>query len=100
MNGVVLRNEKGHSKKAASSSLVDAECFYTLNPSRSNKNQLPNQMGYFEALTLYCGFCFNWSENVKALISTVDGKCLLDWSVYIKQLERKNIRGCETLKEK
>ena len=29
INGIVLRNEKGHLKKAKSASLVDGECFYT-----------------------------------------------------------------------
>ena len=99
-NGIVFRNESGHIKKAATASLVDGECFYTLYPSRSNENQLPNRMGHFEDLTQYCGFCFNRSENVNSLISTVDGQSLFDWSLYIRQLERANIRGCNTLREK
>ena len=57
-------------------------------------------MGHFEDLSQYCGFCFNRSENVEPLISTVPGEALFDWSLYIEQLERADIRGCNTLKEK
>ena len=71
-NDVVLRNKSGHIKKEAISLLVDGECFYTLYPSRLNENQLPNQMEHFENLTQYCGFCFNQSENVDSLVSTVN----------------------------
>ena len=101
-NGLVKRNEKGHRKKAATASLVDGECFYTLYPSRSNPNQLPNRMGYFEDLILYCGFSFIRSDAaaVEGLVSTVEGKGLFDWSVYINQLENANMRGAKTLKEK
>ena len=38
VNGLVLRNKKGHKKKAVSASLVDGECFYTLYPSQANAN--------------------------------------------------------------
>ena len=100
INGIVFRNKMGHSKKAATASLVDGECFYTMYPARSNSNQLPNRMGYFDDLTQYCGFSFKRSGNVEALVSTVDGECLFDWSLYIKKLETANIRGCKSLREK
>ena len=100
INGIVCRNKMGNSKKAATASLVDGECFYTMYPSRSNSNQLSNRMGYFDDLTQYCGFSFKKSEDVEALISTVDGKCLFDWSLYINQLKTANIHGCKTLREK
>ena len=100
VNGSVLRNEKGRKKKAVSSSLVDGEYFYTLYPSRSNTHQLPNKMGYFEDLSLYCGFSFNRSENVEGLISTDIQTGIFDWSVYTNHLEKANIRGCGTLREK
>ena len=38
VNGLVLRNEKGHKKKAVSASLVDGEYFYTLYPLQANIN--------------------------------------------------------------
>ena len=100
INGLVFRNEKGHSKKAVSSSLVDGECFYTLYPSRLNTNQLPNRMGHFEDLTQYCGFSFNRSEDVDGLISTDEDKGLFDWSMYISQIDKSNIQQCQTLREK
>ena len=100
INGIVFRNKMGHSKKAATASLVDGECFYTMYPARSNSNQLPNRMGYFDDLTQYCGFSFKRSGNVEALVSTVDGECLFDWSLYIKKLETANIRGCKSMREK
>ena len=55
MNGIVNRNEGGRKKKAATSTLLDGSCFYRLFPGRSNKNQLPDKLGYFEDLNLYCG---------------------------------------------
>ena len=48
VNGVVLRNEKGHAKKAVTASIVNGECFYTFYPSQEDENTLPNRMGYFE----------------------------------------------------
>ena len=30
----------------------------------------------------------------------VKGECLFDWTLYKTQLERTNIRGCQTMKEK
>ena len=99
-HGIVKRNEEGHRKKAATATLLDGECFYTLYPSESNTNQLPNRMGCFEDLIQYCGFCFNRSENVDPMISTIEGSCLFDWSMYITSLEKANIRGSSTLKEK
>ena len=99
-NGIVFRNETGHIKKAATASLVEGECFYTLYPSQLNVNQLPNRLGYFEDLTQYCGFCFNRSKYIEPLISTVPGKSLLDWTLYIDQLKRANVNGCNTLREK
>ena len=100
VNGLVRRNEEGHAKKSQTASLVSGECFYTLYPSRMNKNQLPNILGYFEDLSLYCGLSFKRSENVNGLISTVDNECLFDWSVYMTHLDKANIRGCNTLREK
>ena len=99
-NGIVFRNESRHIKKSTTALLVDGKCFYILYPSRLNENQLPNRMGHFEDLTQYCGLCFNQSENVDLLVSTVDGQSLFDWSLYIRQLERENIIGCNTLREK
>ena len=101
VNGLVFRNEQGHMKKAVSASLVDGECFYTLYPSRSNVNQLPNRRGYFEDLKLYSGFCFNRKEKTDGLTSSgKDESCLFDWSLYINCLTKTNIRGCDTLREK
>ena len=77
-NGIVKRNEEDHRKKAVSALLLDGECFYALYPSRSNANQLPNQIGYFEDLQLYCGFYFSCKGNVDNLVSTVEGEGLLD----------------------
>ena len=59
-------------------------------------------MGYFEDLTLYCGFSFqqDTSHSYEGLISTVEGKGLLDWSVCINQLENANLRGAKSLKDK
>ena len=99
-NGIVKRNEDGHRKKAASASLLDGECFYTLYPSCSNTNQLPDKVGHFEDLQQYCGFCFCRKGNTDNLVSTVEGEGLFDWSLYIKCLERTNIRGTNTLQEK
>lgn len=67
---------------------------------RDNNNQLPNKIGNFEDLTQYCGFCFNRASNVSGLMSTVEGECLLDWSLYTNRLEQTNIRGCSTYREK
>ena len=92
--------KNSHAKKVATASLVDGECFYTLYSSRSNSNYLPNSVGYFEDLTMYCGFCFNRSTDVEAMTSKEHDRGLFDWSLYIKQLERANIRGCNTLREK
>ena len=100
VNGVVLRNEKGHAKKAVTASIVNGECFYTFYPSQEDEKTLPNRMGHFEELTLYCGFYLNRSEDIECLVSTVHGPCLFDWYVYINQLERVNIRGCTTQREK
>ena len=69
-------------------------------PSRDNKNELPNKLGVFEDLQLYCGFSFDRSQSVEALISTEKNKSLFDWPLYIRQLEKTNIRGCDTLREK
>lgn len=55
-HGIVKRNEEGNQKKAATVTLLNGECFYTLYPSESNTNQLPNQMGCFEDLKQYCVF--------------------------------------------
>ena len=98
VNGLVRRNEEGHRKKAVSSSLLDGECFYTLYPSQSNKNQFPNKRGYFEELSLYCGFSFIRNKNVDGLTSTDNG--ILDWSMYIRHLDKSNIRAAKTLREK
>ena len=100
VNGLVLRNERGHKKKAVTASLVDGECFYTLYPSQVNINQLPNKLGTFEDLSQYCGFSFNRAENVDGLISCDVKKGIFDWSVYISHLEKSNIRGCSTIREK
>ena len=81
-----------------SSSLLDGECFYTLNPSRSNKNQFPNNRGYFADLLLYCGFSFIRNKSINGLTSTDNG--ILDWSMYIRHLDKSNIRGAKTLREK
>ena len=81
-----------------SSSLLDGECFYTLYPSRSNKNQFPNKRRYFEDLSLYCGFSFIRNNNVDGLTSTDNG--VLDWSMYIRHLDKSNTRGAKTLREK
>ena len=97
VSGIVQRNEGGHKKKAASSSLADGECFYTLFPSLANSNQLPNKLGNFEDLTLYSGFCFNLKKNTVELTSVEEGKCLFDWSLYINHLKLTKIRGCSTL---
>ena len=70
---IVKRNEDGHRKTAAPASLLDSECFYILYPSRSNVNQLPNQMGHFEDLQLYSGFCFSRKGNVDNMVSIVEG---------------------------
>ena len=99
-NGIVKRNEEGHRKKAASASVLDGECFYTLYSSRDNTNQLTDKRGYFENLKQYCGFCFKRNGNVEPLVSIVEGESLFDWSVYIRSLEKANIRGSSTLKEK
>ena len=99
IHGIVFRNKMGHSKKAANSSLVDGECFYTIYPAWSNSNHLPNRMGYFDGLTQYCGFSFKPLEDVETLVSMVNGKYLFDWSLSINQLEIANIRGCKTLIE-
>ena len=98
-NGIVKRNED-HRKKAVSALLLDGECFYTLYPSRSNSNQLPDQIGHFENLQQYCGFCFNRKSNVDGLVPTVEGEGMFDWSIYIKYLESTNIRGAKTLIDK
>ena len=100
MNGIVRRNEGGHKKKAATSSLLDGRCFYTLFPSRSNTNQIPDKWGDFEDLKLYYGFCFNRRENTNGLTSVKESECLFDWSLYINHLSTTNIRGCNTLQEK
>ena len=100
VNGLVLRNEKGHRKKAASSSLIDGRCFYTLFPSQTNKNQLPDKLGYFEDLTLYCGFSFNRSNNTEGLTSTDYDTSIFDWSLYINGLTNAKMRGTSTLGEK
>ena len=97
--GLTNRNV-AHRIKATSATLLEGECFYTLYPSRDNKNELPNKLGVFEDLQLYCGFSFDRSKSVEALISTENNKSLFDWSVYISQLEKTNIRGCDTLREK
>ena len=86
-NGIMFRNETGHIKKAATISLVEGEWFYILYPSQLNKNQLTNQLGYFEDLTQYCGFCFNLSKYIEPLISTVPSESLSDWTLYINQLK-------------
>ena len=99
-NGIVRRNEKGHKKKAASSSLADGECFYTKFPAQANTNQLPNKCGSFEDLTLYSGFCFNRKTNTDGLTSVEEGEGLFDWSLYVNHLTTANIRGCHTLREK
>ena len=61
---------------------------------------MPNKIGYFEDLSLYCGFSFNRSENVEGLVSTDIEKGIFNWSVYKNRLEKSNIRGCHTLREK
>ena len=99
-NGIVRRNEEGHRKKAATASLLDGECFYTLYPSQSNTNQIPDRLGYFEDLQQYCGFCFKRTENIEALVSTIEGRGLFDWSTYISALEVANFKGCKTLKDR
>ena len=100
VNGLVLRNEKGHRKKAATSSLLDGQCFYTLFPSQTNESQLPNKLGYFEELTLYCGFSFNRRRNTEGLTSIKDDTSIFDWSLYIKRLTDSRIHGATTLCEK
>ena len=101
VNGIVRRNNVGHTKKASPSSLVDGRCFYTLFPSRSNASQFPSKWGDFEDLTLYCGFCFNRQENTNGLTSSgEDDHRLFDWSLYINCLTKANICGCNTLREK
>ena len=100
INGLVFRNEHGHKKKAVTASLVDGECFYTLYPSRSNTNQLPNRRGYYEDLTQYCGFSFHRTKNVKGLIAVDEDHSLFDWSMYIKYLDKSNVGGLKTLTEK
>ena len=62
-NGLMKRHE-AHQQRATSSALIDGECFYTLYPSQNNKNQLPNKLGYFEELRLYCSFSSNWNDHV------------------------------------
>ena len=98
-NGLMKRNE-AHKMKAASSALFDGECLYTLYPLQNNKSQLHNKVGYFEELSLYCGFSFNRNEGVEGLVLTEYDNGLFDWTVYIRQLEKTNIRGCATLREK
>ena len=100
INGLVQRNEAGHRVKAKTSSLLDGECIYTLYPSTSNGNQLPDKRGCFEYLQLYCGFSFSRNENVEGLTSTEDDKCIFDWSIYLNHLKRSNIRGAKTFREK
>ena len=73
VSGIVQRNENGHKKKAALSSLADGECFYTLFPAVSNPHQLPNKWGHFEDLVLYSGFCFNRKKNTGELTSVEEG---------------------------
>ena len=97
VNGLARKNEGGHRKKEVSSSLLDGECFYTLYPSRPNKNQFPNKLGCFEDLSLYCGFIFIRNKNVDGLTSTDNG--ILDWSMYIWHLDKSNIHGANTLRE-
>ena len=67
-------------------------------PSRLNKNQFPNKRGYFEELLLYCGFSFIRNKNVDGLTSTDNG--ILDWLMHIRHLNKSNIRGVKTLREK
>ncbi len=87
-------------KKAVSASLVDGECFYTLYPSRSNVNQLPNRKGYFEDLTQYCDFSFHRTKDIEGLIERNTDTSLFDWDVYIEYLDRSNVGGLKTLTEK
>ena len=100
VNGLVLKNEQGHMKKAVSASLVDGECFYTLYSSRSNVNQLPNRRGYFKDLTQYCGFSFHRMKNVERLIVVDQDDSLFNWSVYTIYLDKSIIGGLKTLTEK
>ena len=100
VNGLVFRNEQGHMKKAVSASLVDGECFYTLYPSRSNVNQMPNRRGYFDDLTQYCGFSFHRTEDIDGLTERNTDTSLFDWDVYIEYLDRSNVGGLKTLTEK
>ena len=100
INGIVYQNEEGHRKKAISATLIDGEYFYTLYPSESNTNQLPNKISHFEDLTQYCGFSFHRNNNVEGLTATEEGKCLFDWSVYINHVERSKVGGLKTLREK
>ena len=83
-----------------SASLVDGECFYTLYPSRSNVNQLPNRRGYFEDLTQYCGFSFHRTKDIEGLTDRNTDTSLFDWDVYIEYLDRSNVGGLRTMTEK
>ena len=99
-NGNVKRNEDGHRKAVAKASLLGGECFYTLYPSQSNTNQLPEHRGYFEDLDQYCGLCFKQDENTEPLVSTSAGTGLFDWSLYIIALEKSKVSGCQSLSDK
>ena len=61
---------------------------------------MPNKLGYFEDLTLYCGFSFNRTENTIGLTSTENNKSIFDWSLYIRKLTTTNMRGANTLRER
>ena len=80
--------------------MLDGDCSYTLYPLQLNTNELVNRMEFYEDLVQYCGFCFRRTDNLEALISTVDGEGLFDWSMYINQLQRANMRGAKTICEK
>ena len=100
MNRLVYRNKVGYRKKAEYASLVDGEYFYTHYPMRSNEAQLVSKRGCFEDLSLYCGFSFNRSENVAGMASIEDKNSIFDWSTYLNHIDKANIRGAMTFRDK
>ena len=98
VSGIVQQNELGHKKKAASSSLADGECFYTLFLSLANSNQ--TNVATLKTLRYIRDFSLSVKRTRSDLNRLRKENVFFDSSLYINNQTRTKIRGCSTLREK